>query len=140
MEAKLIRKIVWYVPLELNHSSYLYTSIVEYCRLNKTKFHISSKNLNRRGRVSVENGGVVNASSHYNPKVNLIKIEFFSGLSKIIAFDFNDIPNHFSEYALMVSDSYYKRSYQPAIVDFLPFKQKIRPMGLPFMVRPNYLC
>src|SRR5690606_12885644 len=57
-----------------------------------------------------------------------------------IAFDFNDIPNHFSEYALMVSDSYYKRSYQPAIVDFLPFKQKIRPMGLPFMVRPNYLC
>lgn len=134
----LISKIIWFVPLELNHSSYLYTSIVEFCKNNKTKFHISSKNMNRRGRIIVD-GSDLNHSNNYNPKINMVKIEFSGGLSKRIAFDFNDIPNHFGEYALKISDTYYKRSYQPIIVDNLPYKEKIKPMGVPFMVRPDFL-
>lgn len=135
-----IYKITWFIPLELNHSSYIYTSLIEYCKAENIILKISYKNLNRRGRISVE-GDALKYSNHFNPKVNWIQIQYMTGLSEKIAFDLNDIPNHFSIYALKKADIYYKRCYQENFVKTLPeeYNIKIRIMGIPFMVRPNEL-
>lgn len=80
-----VKEVKWFVPLELSHSSYIYTSIIEYCRLEKIKFAIASKNLNYKGRVSIENG-VEKSSNHVNPKINWVQIEFYNGAKKKCCF------------------------------------------------------
>lgn len=135
-----VKEVKWFVPLELSHSSYIYTSIIEYCRLEKIKFAIASKNLNYKGRVSIENG-VEKSSNHVNPKINWVQIEFYNGAKKNVVFDLNDNPYHFGAYALQNADIYYKRCFQGNIIEVLPneISSKIKPMGLPFMVRPEAL-
>ncbi|QQX76789.1 MULTISPECIES: glycosyltransferase [Aequorivita] len=135
-----VKEVKWFVPLELNHSSYIYTSIIEYCRLEKINFKIASKNLNYKGRVSIEND-IEKSSNHVNTKINWVQIKFYNGAKKNIAFDLNDNPNHFGAYALKNADIYYKRCFQESIIKFLSTEHisKIKPMGLPFMVRPNKL-
>ena len=73
-----VKEVKWFVPLELSHSSYIYTSIIEYCRLEKIKFKIASKNLNYKGRISIENG-VEKSSKHINTKTNWVQIKFYNG-------------------------------------------------------------
>ncbi|MAB57129.1 MAG: hypothetical protein CL524_06215 [Aequorivita sp.] len=130
----------WYVPLELNHSSYIYTALVEFCKKENISFKISSKNLNYRGLITVEQN-TLNFSNHFNPKVTFVQINFSNGDKKIIAFDLNDNAHFFGVYALKHADVYFKRCYQEKIVGMLPdeYRKKIKLLGLPFMVRSERL-
>lgn len=133
-----IKEIKWFVPLELSHSSYIYTSLIEFCRFNKINFKISSKNLNYKGQISIENG-IKKTSNHVNSKINWVQIKFKNGEIKKLVFDLNDNPYHFGEYALQNTDTYYKRCFQESVVQvFSPeIRSKMKPIGLPFMVRPE---
>lgn len=133
-----IKSIKWFVPLELNHSSYVYTSLVEYSKVNKCNFEVSCKNLNKKGKVSVEHENLEH-SSHWYTKVTYVEIQN-NDLKKIrIAFDLNDSPYEFSTYSIENCDIVFKRSYIEKFIVCLPekYKEKIRPMGLPFMVRSD---
>lgn len=133
-----IKSIKWFVPLELNHSSYVYTSLVEYSKVNKCNLEVSYKNLNKKGKISVEYENL-EYSSHWYTKVTYVEIQN-NDLKKIrIAFDLNDSPYEFSTYSLENCDIVFKRSYIEKFIVCLPekYKEKIRPMGLPFMVRPD---
>jgi len=136
----VVSEVKWFVPLELSHSSYIYTSLLEFCRLKNIKFKISSKNLNHNGRVSIDQGIEV-LSKHVNPKISWVQIKINSGEIKNIAFDLSDNPNHFGVYALQNADIYYKRCFQCNVVKVLSnsVSIKIKPLGLPFMVRPDKL-
>lgn len=130
----------WFVPLELNHSSYIYSALVEFCKKENISFKISSKNLNYRGLIIVEQN-TLNYSNHFNPKVTFVQMTYSNGENKIIAFDLNDNAKFFGVYALKNADVYFKRCYQEKIVGMLPvdYRKKIKPLGLPFMVRSETL-
>lgn len=133
-----ISEIKWFVPLELSHSSYIYTAIVEFCKSEGIKFSLSSRNLNYRGRLSMDSG-TEKLSNHFNTKITWVQLKYYTGKKTMLAFDLNDNPNHFGAYALKNADVYYKRCFQKRITHSLSkdFIHKIKPMGLPFMVRPN---
>ena len=115
---KKINKITWYVPLELNHSSYIYTSVLEYCKRNAVPFEISLKNKNSRSKIIVDKDGVIQ-SNDYFPKVCWIKVTYTDRRSKHIAFDLDDNPNVFARQALEKCDVYFKRCYQESICNTL---------------------
>lgn len=133
-----IVEIKWFVPLELSHSSYIYTSLIEFSRAENIKLKISSKNLNRKGRITI-NDSIIKVSPHLNPKINWVYLILDSGVIKKLAFDLNDNPEYFGEDALKHADIYYKRCFQESIVKVLSnnYATKINPLGLPFMVRPD---
>lgn len=137
-KAKTVKEVRWFVPLELSHSSYIYTSLIEFCRLENIEFKISSKNLNYKGRVVIDEG-TEKLSTHVNTKINWVQIKFDNDEVKNIIFDLNDNPYHFGEYALQKADIYYKRCFQDNIIQVFSndISSRIRPMGLPFMVRPE---
>ncbi len=143
METKkdnIISEVKWFVPLELSHSSYIYTSLIEFCELRNVPFKISFRNLNKRGLITLAKDSQ-NHSNHFNPKITWAQISFLNGNIKMLAFDLNDNPNCFGVYALKNADIYYKRCYQEELIDVLAseFKSKIKSLGLPFMVRPRKL-
>ncbi len=108
--------------------------------MEKIKFKIASKNLNCKGRVSIENG-IKKSTNHFNTKISWVQINFFSGETKNIVFDLDDNPYQFGEHALRNADLYFKRCFQEQVVKEFPDKinTKIKPLGLPFMVRPDKL-
>ncbi len=139
-----IKKIVWFVPLELNHSSYIYTSLLEFCRKNKIHFNVSIINKNKKGKLSVESKKQL-YSNHWYSKITYIEIVKKQGNKQVLAFDLNDSPYEFSTASFEMADIVFKRTYLEEYVNLLPgeYQNKIRPLGLPFMVRPdkfNDLC
>lgn len=132
-----IEYLKWFVPTELNNSSYVYTSIIEFSNQTKIRWKISNKNINYRGKIIVTNSEIIKTKDLYN-KITYIEVGF-KNKKKLIAFDLNDSPNYFSNYALNKADIIFKRSYIKNKIEKLPFsfQEKIKPMGLPFMVRPN---
>lgn len=134
----IVKELEWFVPLELSHSSYIYTSLIEFCNKNNIPFKFSFRNLNKRGLITIKKDDV-NYSNQFNAKVTWIKIRLLNGTSKMIAFDLNDNPNCFGGYALENADFYFKRCYQERFIGILlnKYQSKIKPLGLPFMVRPE---
>lgn len=133
-----IKKIIWFVPLELNHSSYIYTSLLEFANKNKIQFVVSSVDLNERGRFLYKEGKLIEDKMLYG-KVCFAEFVFKSEKSKLIAFDLSDSPYDFPKEALEIADLVFKRTFFKEYAVFLPqkFQDKLRPMGLPFMVKPN---
>lgn len=134
-----IKVIEWYVPKELNHFSYLYTSLIEYSKSGQIKLRLSNKNHSVIGRISVENE--VDRTNHSFRKVCFVNCYDADNNKWRLAFDFDDIPYFFSTKALEQCDVVYKRCYQSKFIQRLPenLGRKIKPMGLPFMVRPDKL-
>lgn len=135
---KKIKSLTWYVPLELNHSSYIYTSALEFCQKHKIRFQISFKNLNKRGRVDLSNKKPIYTKNWYQ-KVAYLEVLYDDGKNQLLAFDLHDSSTYFSLEALKIADVVYKRCYQQKYINRLPneFSIKIQKMGLPFMIRPN---
>lgn len=133
-----IKKIIWYVPLELNHSSYIYTSLLEFANKNKIQFVVSSNDLNTRGRFLYKENKLIEDNMIYG---KVCYTEFFidNKESKLIAFDLSDSPYDFPKKALEIADVVFKRTFFKEYTVFLPqkFQDKLKPMGLPFMVKPN---
>lgn len=134
-----IKSVKWFVPLELSHSSYIYTSLLEFSRKNRLPFSISNVNLNKRGKLLLDAKLNLNKNTAWYTKVNYVKIIYKNKKSQLIAFDLSDSPTEFPEYAFHKADVIFKRSYVDNYVNKLPeeYQKKIKPMGLPFMVRPN---
>ncbi|WP_179351895.1 glycosyltransferase [Winogradskyella vidalii] len=133
-----IKCIVWYVPLELNHSSYILSSTLLFAKQNNIEFKISNKNLNKRGQINVLNDKV-RYTDHWFSKVTYVDFILHSNKKIRLAFDLNDLGYYFSRHAFKIADVVYKRSYNPKFINRLATskKSKIKKMGLPFMVRPN---
>lgn len=136
MNERMIIKVVWYIPLELNHASYIYTSLVSFCEQNNIKFEISAKNLNVKGVINVSNDFQV--MNGFFDKICYVKLIRRDKSSLLLAFDSYDLPDHFSKFAYDTADYVFKRSYQTRYIKKLPdnYKSKTLRFGLPFMVRP----
>lgn len=137
-EPNEIRKIKWYVPLELNHSSYVYTSLLEFTKTYNIQLVVSSKDLNSKGRYLCFENKLLEDTMLYS-KVCYMKIFFKNGDSKLIAFDLSDSPYDFPKKAFGIADVVFKRTFFKKYVDLLPeqCQYKLKPMGLPFMVQPD---
>src|SRR5690554_1218629 len=138
LDIKHIQKIVWYVPLELNHSSYVYTSLLEFAKNYDIKLIVSNTNIHKKGRLISKNSQLQNDNSWCN-KVSFAKFYLTNGVEFLIAFDCNDSPYDFSKFALENAQVVYKRSFLEQNIKILPqeYQQKLQPMGLPFMVKPD---
>lgn len=134
-----LEKIIWYVPLELNHSSYIYTAVCYFCRKYDVKLEISSRNLNKKGRINIQN--VYQKDNKYFEKVCYVRIFRKDNTSFLAAFDSYDLPYQLSTHAYEIADFVFKRSYQERYINKLPkeYRLKTYKFGLPFMVRPNKL-
>jgi hypothetical protein len=136
---KNIDKIIWYVPIELNHSSYVYTAVLCFCEKYFITFEVSSQNLNKKGRVNVQQ--TYEEENKIFEKVCYIRVCKKDNTSLLIAFDSYDLPYFFSKQAYETADVVLKRSYQKQYIQKLPekYQKKTLKFGLPFMVRPNHL-
>lgn len=104
LNIKNIKLVRWFVPLELNHTSYIYTSLVEFTGNNNIKFEISSKNLNKKGKLTIVDNQVILHNNSTYSKVTFIEIEFKDNSKRRYAFDLSDSPNDFPYFALENSD------------------------------------
>lgn len=128
------------MPLELNHSSYIYTAVSEFTTRNNIEFKVSSKNQNLRGKYTITMDTTVH-SKHYFSKVTLMEVILTNDEVVRIAFDMDDDAFVFSSSALEWSDHYFKRSLRQSVIDVFESnkKYKITAMGLPFKVKPDKL-
>ncbi|WP_027136905.1 hypothetical protein [Gaetbulibacter saemankumensis] len=142
MEAKdlisKIKDITLYVPLDLNHYTYIYASVFKFAETYNLNVKIKYKNFNARGRISVLNH-VMEVSNSVYRKVFYVKLSFKDNTpNKILAFDLDDIPYYFSEHCFRHADVVFKRNFIQEYISVLPdtFKGKLRPLGVSYKLKP----
>lgn len=133
-----IKYVKWYVPLELNHSSYVYTAVTEFIKKFNKKLIVSTININKKGKIVVANNDIHITNAWYT-KVSFVEFFLKNNTKKLYAFDCSDSPYDFPLYALNNADLVFKRSYILEYVEKLDDKlrTKVVPMGIPFMVKPD---
>lgn len=138
LDVKNIQKIIWYVPLELNHSSYVYTSLIEFANKYDIRLIVSNKNIHKKGKLISMNNHL-HSDDSWCPKVCFAMFQLKSKEKLLIAFDCSDSHYDFSIFAFENAQIIFKRSFIEDTIKLLPqkYQQKLQPMGLPFMVKPD---
>jgi hypothetical protein len=138
IEINEIRNITLFSLLDLNHSSYLLTSLQEFSSLHNINYNIEFNPFSKKGRVEICNQDL-KQTTHSFPKVVFVRLNFRNGSNKLLAFDFHDSNVFFSKEALEKADFYFKRTYTEKEVRQISEKyaKRILSMGIPFMLRPD---
>ena len=133
-----IKKVTLFLSSDLNHSSYLLTSLQEFSKINKIPTVNKSNLISSKGRIEVS-GHELKETTHSYLKIVFVRLDFNDDSHKLLAFDFHDSNTFFSKEGLEKADFYFKRTFTRQEVNLIPqkYSTQILPMGIPFMLRSD---
>lgn len=140
LDIKLIDKVILQVPDDLNHISYLITSLQEFSVKFNVKVNFKKNLFKNVGRVEVDNKKLI-VTKHEAKKIAILKVYLKNNKSILLGFDFNDSDSFFSLQALKQASYYFKRTYVRESVGLVQkeFPVVIDPLGIPFMLKPDII-